>query len=416
MAVDEIDGRCQSGFAFCDWQEPFAGDPPDPRESDIAEGAGAGASNGSGHICDAVVDDTVDDIGGVGMCCGSGGFEAAALVDADIDNDRSGFHQFKVFCGHEPRSPGAGDQYAADDKVCAAELFADIVAVAEQGVDVGGHDIVEVTQAFEVDIEDNDVGLETSCNAGGVFANDAAAKDGDVGWLDPGDSTEQDTAAFLGAFEEFGALLNTHASSNLAHGSQQWQVVATAAKRFVRYGSDTGLEQATGEVFVGGEVEVGEDDLSASQERPFGGKRLLDLDDQISGSEDFGVRTEQGGSAGGVIVVCDAASEASTAFDEHLMAVAYQFFNAAREHGDAVLVRFNFPWQTDVHSETSVRGQSIDGIREVGRGQVAAERMPAQRESSPPAGCQRAASGDNRCRSSLGRKIISKSRGRYQRT
>ena len=42
-----------------------------------------------------------------------------------------------------------------------------------------------------------------------------------------------------------------------------------------------GLHDRPGQRLVGGEVEVGEDDLPGRMQRPLLGQRLLDLDDQV---------------------------------------------------------------------------------------------------------------------------------------
>ena len=45
---------------------------------------------------------------------------------------------------------------------------------------------------------------------------------------------------------------------------------------------DARLHDGPRQRFVGGEVEVGEDDLPRTHERPFDRQRLLDLDDQVA--------------------------------------------------------------------------------------------------------------------------------------
>src|SRR4051812_27821782 len=87
----------------------FGGDGAGVGERGIAEGEGAGAAYRSGHVGDAVVNDAVDDVGGVAVGGGAGGFDAAALVDGDVDDHAAVFHHFKVVARDQARGAGAGD-------------------------------------------------------------------------------------------------------------------------------------------------------------------------------------------------------------------------------------------------------------------------------------------------------------------
>ena len=50
---------------------------------------------------------------------------------------------------------------------------------------------------------------------------------------------------------------------------------------FVGDGGDAGRHDGSRQVLVGGEVEVGEDDLPGPHQRPFDRQRFLDLDDEV---------------------------------------------------------------------------------------------------------------------------------------
>ncbi len=56
---------------------------------------------------------------------------------------------------------------------------------------------------------------------------------------------------------------------------------------FVGKGGDAALQQQLGEGAVGGEVQVGEEELPRPQQLVFGGKRLLDLDQQLAAAKEF---------------------------------------------------------------------------------------------------------------------------------
>src|SRR6185369_12575880 len=107
--------------------------------------------------------------------------------------------------------------HGANHEVGAGQLLADRVSVAEQAVDVGRHDVVEVTQAFHVDVEDRDIGAEAGGDLCCVCAHHAAAEDRDVGRCHARYSGEQDSAAHLRTLEKLCALLNAHPAGHFAH-------------------------------------------------------------------------------------------------------------------------------------------------------------------------------------------------------
>ena len=58
----------------------------------VVEREGRGARHRARHVGDAVVDDALLDIGGIGMRRRPAGLEAAALVDRDVDEHRARLH------------------------------------------------------------------------------------------------------------------------------------------------------------------------------------------------------------------------------------------------------------------------------------------------------------------------------------
>src|SRR4029079_2534466 len=193
------------------------GELQDPGEGDVAEGEGAGAADGTRHVGDAIMQDAFFEIRGIAVRCWSARFDAAALVDGDVDDDAAGLHELQVLKGDETWRFGAGNEHGTNDEVGQAELLADGVAVAVEDVDVGRHNVVEVAEPVHVDIEDGDVGLEAGGDFGGVGTDDAAAEDRNVSWGDAGHAGEQDSAAELRLFEVFGPFLDAHAAGDFAH-------------------------------------------------------------------------------------------------------------------------------------------------------------------------------------------------------
>ena len=213
--------------------------------------------------------------------------DAAALVDRHVDDHAAGLHQLQVVAFDQPRRLGAGDQHGADHQVGPRKLLADGVAVAEQAVDVGRHDVVEVAQPVHVDVENRDVGVEAGGDLGRVGADDAAAEDRDVRRRHARHAAQQNAAAHLRPFEVLGPFLDAHAAGHFAHRREQRQAALVVGERLVGDGRGAAGEHRLGQLAVGGEVEVGEDRLPAADQRPLGGQRLLDLHDQVGLGEDL---------------------------------------------------------------------------------------------------------------------------------
>ena len=157
--------------------------------------------------------------------------------------------------------PGAGDQHRADDQVGPADAVEDVVPVAEQRRHVRRHHVVEVAQPVEVDVEDDDVRAEAGRDLGGVGADDAAAEDDDVGRQHARHAAEQDAAALERPLQVLRPFLDAHPAGDLAHRRQQRQAAAGVLDRLVGDGRDARRHHRPRQPFVGGEVEVGEDDL-----------------------------------------------------------------------------------------------------------------------------------------------------------
>ena len=81
----------------------------------------------------------------------------------------------------------------------------------------------------------------------------------------PGHARQQDPAPFLGPFQVLRPLLDAHPAGDLAHRRQQGQVPLRVAERLVGDGRDPAVDHRPGQGLVGGEVEVGEDDLAGPQ-------------------------------------------------------------------------------------------------------------------------------------------------------
>ena len=83
----------------------------------------------------------------------------------------------------------------------------------------------------------------------------------------------------------------------------------------------------------GREVEIGVEDLAVAQLHPFGGLRLLDLDDHVRLGEHVLGRPGDRGAGGAIGVVVGADAGAGAGLDQHLVAVRDIFADRRRASG-----------------------------------------------------------------------------------
>src|SRR6185437_3093833 len=278
----------EAGIGFEGGFGAEVGELEDVGESRVGEGERGGVGHGGGHVGNAVVDDAVDLVAGVGVGGGLGGFDAAALIDGDVDDDGAFFHTADHLLGDNLRGGGAGDEDSADEEVGLASGALDVVGVRGQGVDAAVEDIVELAEAVEVEIHQCHFGAEAEGHLGGVGADDAAADDADVAGRDTGDSAEQDAAAAFLLFEVSGADLDGETAGDLGHGGEEGEGVGAVFDGLVGDAGYAFFEEDVGEFLERGEVEIGEEDEAVAEVVVLLLDGLLDLDDHLGGAPEVG--------------------------------------------------------------------------------------------------------------------------------
>src|SRR5271163_2512945 len=126
---------------------------------------------------------------------GMGGFDAAALVDGNVHDDRALLHLAHHCFGDDLGSGSAGDEDSTDDQVGIADGALDVVAVGGNGVDASAKDVVEIAEAIQVEVDQGDLCSHAEGDLRGVGANDAATDDTDVAGWDARDAAQKDSAA-----------------------------------------------------------------------------------------------------------------------------------------------------------------------------------------------------------------------------
>ena len=98
-----------------------------------------------------------------------------------------------------------------------------------------------------------------------LVPDDAAAEDHHLGRRDAGHAAQQHARAALLLLEAMGADLDRHAAGDLAHRRQQRQAAARIGDGLVGDAGRARAQQALGLLLVGGEMEIGEQDLALAQ-------------------------------------------------------------------------------------------------------------------------------------------------------
>ena len=100
---------------------------------------------------------------------------------------------------------------------------------------------------------------------------------------------------------------------------------------------------------IGGQMQIGEQDLTGAQHRPFGGLRFFDLDDHVAGFEHLGGGADDLRPGGDVIGIRKARAGACIGFDRNLMPMRHGLARGIGGDADAVFLRLDFLGASDVH-------------------------------------------------------------------
>ena len=365
LAGGDVDARPQAGVAPDRLGDAVVGERDRVGQGRVGEGVGRGDRDRAGHVGDAVVGDPVDLEGRVAVGGRARGLEAAALVDRDVDQHRAGLHQRQLLAPHHVGRAGAVDEHGADHQVGPRQHLLDRQRGRVDGRAAAAEGDVELAQAVDRAVEDEDVGLHPDRDEGGVHADHAAADHHHVGGGDAGHAAEQDAAPAERLLEHEGAGLGGDLAGDLAHRRQQRQPPARVLDRLVGDAGRAGPAEAAGLLGVRRQVQVGEEQLAGAQHLDLRRLQLLDVEDHLglarrpsaaSATMRRALRLELG--------VGDRAALAGAGLDQHLVAVLGHFADAGRGDRDPVLVGLDLGRHPDLHATSSrARRASQNSIR-----------------------------------------------------
>ena len=104
---------------------------------------------------------------------------------------------------------------------------------------------------------------------------------------------------------------------------------------------------------VGREMEVGEQNLSRPQERPFRRERLLDLHHHLGAGEDFRRRLDEFGPGARIVLVRGARAGAGALLDDGLVPVMNELCDRGRRHADTEFIVLDLFGNADEHGWAS---------------------------------------------------------------
>ena len=131
-AIMDVQALGQVGVIQHRLTPAFAGQREDERQGRVGEGESGGAGDGARHVGDAVMDDAVLHVGRIGMGGRPAGFEAATLVDGNVDQHRTRPHPADHVVGNQFGCGGAGYKHGADDQIGGQDCLLDRSSGGEQ--------------------------------------------------------------------------------------------------------------------------------------------------------------------------------------------------------------------------------------------------------------------------------------------
>ena len=148
-------------------------------------------------------------------------FEAAALVDRDVDQYGALAHARNQFVAHERWRLRTDHQDGTNHDVRFKTRFFN----GECGGRDGLHSTVEVnvdlTQALQVSVQDLHVGVQSRGHRRGGEPRHTGTDDDDVRWRDAGNARNQRAVSATGTHEVVRAHEGGHTAGNFAHRREQ---------------------------------------------------------------------------------------------------------------------------------------------------------------------------------------------------
>ena len=157
FAVVGVDAAGQSLVVLASLLPALVGQVDHVRHGGVGQSEGRGTGHGAGHVAHGVADHfaAVDGVLEgrlvvIGSAVLGGGFDAAALVDGDVNDGGTGLHGLHHGFGDQFRGQSAGDEDGTHEEVGVLGGGGDVEGVGGQGLDAAAEEVVDLAQAEEV--------------------------------------------------------------------------------------------------------------------------------------------------------------------------------------------------------------------------------------------------------------------------
>jgi len=158
--------------------------------------------------------------------------------------------------------------------------------------------------------------------------------------------------------------LRRETPGHFAHGRQKRQRGIRQLHGFVADSDHALLEHLPGEGFIGGQVQIGVDDLARLHPVHLGTEGFFDLDDHFGALPDVAGFRDDFGAGRRIRFVGDAAAEPGALFDHNAVVVGPERGHPGRHNGDAPFIRLDLFWYADTHKDSPpVSGRPFRAIR-----------------------------------------------------
>ena len=288
----------------------------------------------------------------IGSAVLGGGFDAAALVDGDVNDGGTGLHGLHHGFGDQFRGQSAGDEDGTHEEVGVLGGGGDVEGVGGQGLDAAAEEVVDLAQAEEVAVKDGHASAHAHGNLGGGKTHGTGAEDNDVSGLHASGAAHQEAHAAFDLGQHLSAHLGGHAAGDFRHGSEQGQEAVVELHGFVSDADDLLFEKSLGQGRFRSEVQVGVEDQAFMEEVVFRSQRFLHFHDHVAVPAFLGGSNHL--SAGGdILFVGDHAAEASALLHEDGVTGFFKSMNASGSDADTEFLNFDFGGDTYTHLSAS---------------------------------------------------------------
>ena len=233
------------------------------------------------------------------------------------------------------------------------ELLADIVLRGHERLDVARHDVGQVGQTLERNVADRNVGSRSGRRAGRSRTDNARTDDEDLGGFHSRDTAQKHPLAAARLLQEITPLLRGHAARHLGHGDEQRQRPVRTLDRLVGAADGAAVDHRMGQRFAARKMEIGEDQLVATDQLILRSNGFLDLDDHLGRGVDLLDRRKDPGSDSRIGLIRESAVHTGRRLQADIMAPFHQFVCTCGGQRHAIFVVFDLFGNTDNHKTGS---------------------------------------------------------------